>query len=127
MSLYEGPGAFINGLPVVEFDRALLWYPELVKMLSNVTKLRRNITNVVVVISHGPVQYSSLPSSGFLWNISPLVAPALNGDLDSGLDDDWQVYMAIAIKEGCVRSVSRAFSLETDTLPSISELFNITE
>lgn len=136
MSLYKGPGALLNGLPVVDFDRALLWYPDIGENAIERHEAQGEILptwswSSVMGLSD-PVHYRAADFYGTLapwYHISDHIScsdsiAALNGDPDSGLNDDWQVYMAIAIKEGCVRNVSLAFSLETDTFPTVRELFN---
>lgn len=136
MSLYKGTGAFINGLPVVDFDRALLWYPDIGKNVIERHQTRGEIFptwswSSVAGLSD-PVHYQGSDFYGTLapwYHINGNVASsgsiaALNGHPDSEPDDDWQVCMAIAIKEGCMGSVSLDFSLATDNFPTVRELFN---
>ncbi|KAJ5547158.1 Heterokaryon incompatibility [Penicillium frequentans] len=135
MSLYKGTDAFLNGLPVVDFDRALLWYPDIGENVIERHEAQGEILptwswSSVMGLSD-PVHYRAADFYGALapwYHINHRVESsgsiaALNVDPDSELDDDWQVYMAIAIKEECVRNVSLAFSLATDTFPTVRDLF----
>ncbi|KAJ6006698.1 Heterokaryon incompatibility [Penicillium sp. IBT 35674x] len=136
MSLYKGNDVFLNGLPVVDFDRALLWYPDIGE-----NTIERHETQGEILPTWSwssvmgltdPVYYRAAAFYGTLapwYHINDQVTSsgsiaALNGHPDSEVDDDWQVYMAIAIKEGCVGSVSLAFSLETDSFATVREIFN---
>ncbi|KAK4869279.1 hypothetical protein LT330_006279 [Penicillium expansum] len=136
MSLYKGTGAFINGLPVVDFDRALLWYPE---TGTNVIERHQTQGEILPTWSWSsvmglfdPVHYRASDFYGTLTPWYHINGPvpssgsiaALNSHPDSEPDDDWQLYMAIAIKEGCVGDVSLDFSLATDNFPTVRELFN---
>lgn len=135
-SLYKGTGAFINGLPVVDFDRALLWYPDFGK---NAIERHQTQGEILPTWSWSsamglsdPVRYRASDFYGTLapwYHINGNVASsgsitALNGHPNSEPDDDWQVHTAIAIKEGCMGSVSLDFSLATDNFPTVRELFN---
>ncbi|OQD88065.1 hypothetical protein PENANT_c004G04339 [Penicillium antarcticum] len=136
MSLYKGPSAFINGLPVVDFDRALLWYPDTGTNLIEYHETQGEVLptwswSSVMGLSD-PLHYQAADFYGTLapWYhinyhvISSASIAALNGHADSGPDDDWQVYMAIAIKEGCMGSVPFPFSLATENFQAVHELFN---
>lgn len=135
-SLYKGPRAFLSGLPVVDFDRALLWYPDygtsIIERHETQGETLPTWSWSSVMGLSDPVHYQATEFYGTLapWyhidgdvQSSGSIA-ALNGQPDSKPDEDWQVYMAIAIKEGCVGSISLAFSLETDNFLAVRELFN---
>ncbi|KAL4898302.1 heterokaryon incompatibility protein-domain-containing protein [Aspergillus ambiguus] len=135
-SLYKGAGAFIKGLPVVDFDRALLWYPDIgqnaIERLETQEEILPTWSWLSVMSLSDPVHYQATDFYGTLapwYDINGRVASsgsiaALNGHPESEPDEDWQVYMAMAIKEGCVGSVSLAFSLTADNFPAVRELFN---
>lgn len=136
VSLYKRTGALLNGLPVVDFDRALLWYPDIGR---NIIERHQTQGQTLPTWSWSSVMGLSDPvhyrASDFYGTLAPWYhisgnaassgsVESLNGHPDSKPDDDWQVHMAIAIKEGCFGSVSLAFSLATDSFSTVRGLFN---
>ncbi|KAL2829537.1 heterokaryon incompatibility protein-domain-containing protein [Aspergillus cavernicola] len=135
-ALYKGRSGILNGLPLLDFDRGLLWYPS----TGNYTIERHEIQGEILPTwswssamgLSDSVHYQGKDFYGTLapWyclnshiSSSSSIA-ALNAHHGSQPDDDWQVYMAIAIKEGCVENMSLAFSLETDNFTTVRELFD---
>ncbi|KAL4861358.1 heterokaryon incompatibility protein-domain-containing protein [Aspergillus spectabilis] len=131
-SLYNGEDAFIHGLPVADFDRALLWYAETGR---NAKEPHESQGESLPTWSWASVMglsdrvdyqrshfYGSLALNGD--GLSSCSIAAFNAHCGSNPDENWQLYMAIAIKEGCVESVTLPFSLESDNFGTVRELFN---
>ncbi|OJD12294.1 hypothetical protein AJ78_07085 [Emergomyces pasteurianus Ep9510] len=137
----------INGLPRVDFDRALLWYANTGK-----NPIRRLETaqgtilptwswSSIMGLADDQVHYQATSFYGALapwyainWPLhfpscgSGATIEAFNVLPDSNRpDDDWQVYMAIACVEGCVgkeRNLSLPLSLQADSFETIREMFS---
>ncbi|EQL28281.1 hypothetical protein BDFG_08970 [Blastomyces dermatitidis ATCC 26199] len=136
----------INGLPRVDFDRALLWYANIGK--NPITRLETAQGLVlptwswssIMGLAEDQVHYQATGFYGTLvpwYSISrPTSVPVGSGSVieafnvcheSHGPDDDWQVYMAIACIEGCLgdkRNAALPFSLRTDNFVTVREMFN---
>lgn len=135
-SLYPGANAFIHGLPVLDFDRALLWFANSGKNAGNRHESQGEVLPTWSWSSvMGPTELVQYQQSHFYGTLAPWCY--INGDVstsgsmtafnllsDSEPDNDWQVYMSIAIEEGCVESVSRPFSPTANNFQTVRELFN---
>lgn len=134
-SLYKEADAFVNGLPVADFDRALLWYPDIGKNMITRHEAQGEILPswswLSVMGLTDPVHYRASEFYGSLvpWfqinghKTSTGTMEAFNIHPGTNPDSGWQVYMAIAIAEGCV-SASLDFSLTTKTFPAVHDKFN---
>lgn len=134
-SLYNGTDTMINGLPRVDFDRSLLWYTDIGK--NPITRLEtQGVTlptwswSSIMGLSD-QVQYQATSFYGTLspwYHVNgPLPSgsiEALNIHPDSTPDDDWQVYMAIACRDGCLENTSFHLSLASDNFSAVRDLFN---
>ncbi|KAK2755529.1 hypothetical protein FQN54_006469 [Arachnomyces sp. PD_36] len=134
-SLYGGTNAFISGLPRVDFDHALLWYPD----IGNNPIIRQEHQGITlptwswssVMGLSDQVHYQATSFFGSLvpWyyingpSSAPGVIQPLNIHSGSHIDDDWQTYMALACSHGCVENASFTISLEADTFQTIHKTF----
>lgn len=134
-SLYDGKNAFLYGLPRVDFDRALLWYPDIGKNL--ITRLETQAavlptwswSSVMSLSDHVRHQATDFYGTLVPWYqihgpFPPASMEAVNTHLDSNMGDDWQVYMAIACRDGCVENVSFPFPLKTNNFSTVRRMFN---
>lgn len=134
-SLYDRRGDFLNGLPQADFDRALRWYADV--GYSVTTRLEQD--GIILptwswssVMSHPEtVTYQATTLYGTLvpWyksdtSFSPGVLEAFNIHSETAMDDDWQVYMAIACSQGCVANLSFPMQVETTSFSIVREKFN---
>ncbi|PGH06885.1 hypothetical protein GX51_02130 [Blastomyces parvus] len=136
----------INGLPRVDFDRALLWYANIGK--NPITRLETAQGLVlptwswssIMGLAEDQVHYQA---TGFYGTLVPWCSiagsasvPASSGSIIEAFDVrhdshdpdvDWQVYMAIACIEGCLGNKGNAaltLSLTTDNFATVREMFN---
>ncbi|KAJ5305974.1 Heterokaryon incompatibility [Penicillium antarcticum] len=132
-SFYREISGFVNGLPVADFDRALLWFPE-----SGTHGIERRETQGEVLPTWSwsclrgysdPAIYQGMDFYGtlVLWYHANCEVSSLGSIIAFNHDgtepnDGWQVYMAIASKERCVEGVSLAFSLASDSFLTVREL-----
>ncbi|KKZ60194.1 hypothetical protein EMCG_05116 [[Emmonsia] crescens] len=138
----------INGLPRVDFDRALLWYANIGKnpimrletaqgailptwSWSSIMGLAEDQVHYQATGFYGPLTpwYNiNDPNPNPIPSGSGSIIEAFNVRPDSNSpDDDWQVYMAIACMEGCMgkeRIASLPLSLTTDNFSTVCEMFN---
>lgn len=137
-ALYEGNSIFINGLPQVDFDRALRWFGDLGK-----TSLCRLETEEIscptwswsaTMNRSDQVRYQETALYGTLaiWYKMDTFSSCAAGQLEAvnlhsetEMDDSWSLYMAIACEKGLVGSISTCWSPKTDSFSSICERFNM--
>ena len=136
--LYKDDDAFINGLPQVDFDRALLWEPR--GGLDGQTNLRHLETDQILcptwswstAMNHlERVSYNrekELYGSLAIWyqiNKLPSSADyqlqAVNFHSKTKMDDDWALHMAIACEEGLAENFLPLWSLRKDSFSTIRE------
>ncbi|OJD21120.1 hypothetical protein ACJ73_07540 [Blastomyces percursus] len=141
-----GMSMMINGLPRVDFDRALLWYANIGE--NPIMRLETAQGLVLPTWSWSSIMgltedQAHYQATGFFGTLVPWysmndstsvsagsrsVIEAFNVRHDSyDPDDDWQVYMAIACMEGCLgdkRNAALLFSLTTDNFVTVREMFN---
>ncbi|OAX84782.1 hypothetical protein ACJ72_00835 [Emergomyces africanus] len=137
----------INGLPRVDFDRALLWYANIGKnpimrlettqgtilptwSWSSIMGLAEDQVHYQATSFYGTLApwYSINGPSPFPSGPGATTIEAFNVLPDSkSPDDDWQVYMAVACMEGCMgkeRNLTFSLSLQTDNFSTVREKFN---
>ncbi|KAF7504687.1 hypothetical protein GJ744_001968 [Endocarpon pusillum] len=136
-ALYERNGVFINGLPKVDFDRALRWfgYPGNTSLcrLEN-EEISCPTWSWSAIMNHSDqVRYQGTALYGTLalWykkdtsSFAGGQLEAVNLHSDTEVDDGWSVYMAIACEEGLVGSISTCWSPKIDSFSTICERFNM--
>ena len=134
--LYERNKEMIDGLPKVDFDRALRWW-----MFLGKRPLIRTRSHGVVCPTwswssamgysndtNDRIRYqgTELYGSLALWyRMRPVSLPTgweiepINLHLRTEMDDDWEVCMAIACEEGCLRKMGWCWSSTADTFATI--------
>lgn len=134
-SLYEGQSKFESGLPRSDFDRALLWFPRI-----GVTSTARPEIHFIALPTWSWSSIMGLSDEIFYrqtefygpfahWYV--IKGPFPPGSVEvvsvrpnSRMDDDWQIYMAIACSYGCVENVSVPFSLKVHSIYTMRDTFN---
>lgn len=128
---------FISGLPKVDFDRALRWYADVGKSIPS----RLESPDIICptwswasAMSHSDeVRYQGTELYGTLtlWykeNAASLPAEkqleAVNIHTETEMDEGWEIYMAIACEEGCIRNVSTSWLLKSATFSTMREAFS---
>ena len=133
-SIYDGKRSFENGLPRLDFDRALLWFPDIGE--NSINRLESQVTAMPtwswssVMGLSDQVRYQETAFYGPLtiWHLikgpfPPGSIEAANIRQDSSLDDDWQTYMAIACSNDCVENFSLPLSLQTHDFSTMRDKF----
>ena len=136
-SLYKGKSSFLHGLPRLDFDRALLWYPN----MAGYTVERLDTGQEVLPTwswSWSSVMNQSdqifFPHTTFfgslaLWYSKEDLLSSL-GTISTcsnhGVGKDWQTYMAIASSYGCFEEFPFTLSLQTSSFSTMRQLFKIT-
>ncbi|KAJ0426787.1 heterokaryon incompatibility protein-domain-containing protein [Aspergillus carlsbadensis] len=135
-SFYHGISEFVYGLPIVDFDRALLWFAE-----SGRSPLQRQEIQAEILPTWswssllGQSDHAIYSGTEFYGTLAPWVhisahgplpdsVPALNVNSETEPDDGWQTYMALAGKEGLVDTAPLELSLTTHNFATIRHLFN---
>ncbi|OCK77022.1 HET-domain-containing protein [Lepidopterella palustris CBS 459.81] len=138
--LIYGPNytdTFINGLPKVDFDRALRWYSNIGKS----TLSRLETPDIICptwswssAMSHSDdVRYQETELYGALtlwYRTCAAFLPedaqleAVNIHTETKMDEGWEIYMAISCAEGCVRNAFTSWSLKTNTFSTVRETFS---
>ena len=134
-SLYNGKNMIISGLPRVDFDRGLLWYPDIGK--NSITRLETQGAILPtwswssIMSLSDQARYRATNFSGTLVPWYDINSPSPSGSIepcnvhpDCNPDDDWQVHMAIACRDGCVENISLPFSLTTINFSTVRKMFN---
>ena len=133
--LYAGQSLFENGLPRLDFDRALLWFPDIgdnsIARLESRRIALPTWSWLSVMGLSDRVEYAETAFYGpfALWYLikgpfPPGFVEAVSVRPDSSMDDDWQIYMAIACSHGCVENVSLPLSLQTHSYHTMRDVFN---
>ncbi|KAH8672796.1 heterokaryon incompatibility protein-domain-containing protein [Tricladium varicosporioides] len=131
-ALYDPRDQFSNGLPHIDFDRALRWYADIGDFITcfEVPGVGLPSWSWSLVMNHGDhvaYQNTSLYGSLVPWyqrNVSTNVFEAVNSHKGTTMDNDWQVYMAIACSEGCVAKSSLTVQLQNSSFSHLRESFN---
>ena len=134
-SLYDGKSTFENGLPRLDFDRALLWFPD--NGENSITRLESqgpamptwSWSSVMGLSDQVRYQETAFYGSLTIWHLikgpfPPGSIEAVNIGQDPSVDDDWQTYMAIACSNDCVENFSLPLSLQTHGFSSMRDTFN---
>ena len=129
---------FINGLPRVDFDRALRWYGDLGKTgpcrLETEETLCPTWSWSAIMNRSDQVWYQETALYGTLalWYKMDTFSTFAGGQLEAvnlhgetEMDDTWSLYMAIACEQGLVGSISTCWSPKTDSCSTICERFNM--
>ncbi|CAO2650841.1 Nn.00g091380.m01.CDS01 [Neocucurbitaria sp. VM-36] len=128
-TLYDGENALVYGLPRQDFDHALLWYSDFGKQLLKRSKVQGVVLPSWSWSSHAgltdQVQYRATNFYGpfVAWQCTDEASPRIPSE--TILDDNWQLYMAIACRERCLENISFTFSCETETFTDVLEKFKI--
>ncbi|ERF72648.1 hypothetical protein EPUS_05702 [Endocarpon pusillum Z07020] len=136
-ALYEGKSTFINGLPQVDFDRALRWFAD----LGNTSLCRLETEEIscptwswsAIMNRADQVRYQETALYGTLalWykkdtsSFAGGQLQAVNLHSETEMDDNWSLYMAIACEQGLVGSIPTCWSPTTDSFSTICERFNM--
>ncbi len=134
-SLYDGASALENGLPRLDFDRALLWYPHIGKnSISRLETPRAALptwswSSVISLSDEVRYHETSFYGSLLIWYVMTGHSPpgsieVANMQSDLSMVDDWQIYMAVACSNGCVENVSLPVSLKTHSFTTMQVIFN---
>ena len=133
--LYGRDSRMINGLPEVDFDRALRWWVNLgtqsISRLENGEAVCPTWSWSTAMGCAGDTivyQGTDLYGSLALWyRVRPASLPLgseiepVNFHPDTEMDDNWEIYMAIACEEGCLRNVDRCWSSAAGSFRTMRE------
>ncbi|KAH6680860.1 heterokaryon incompatibility protein-domain-containing protein [Halenospora varia] len=131
-ALYDPREPFSNGLPYIDFDRALRWYADIGDYTTSLETPGVGLpswswSSVMNLGDHVAYQNTKLYGTLVAWyqnNVTANVLEAINSHKGTTMDDDWQIYMAIACSEGCVAKSYFTVQLQTGNFSNLRESFN---
>ena len=136
-ALYGRDSVFIEGLPQVDFDRALLWFCETGKTSGRFIGTEEKSCPTwswSAIINHSDrAMYRETAQYGTFvpWYKRADGSSPVNGQLETvnlhsetEMDEDWGLYMAIACEIGLMGSIPITWSLKTDSFSAIRERFS---